>query len=877
MSPSVNTVRAIRRIGLSVVVVLVVLACLAGVGAYLAIRASLPDYTETVRIPGLSKTVTVYRDAQGVPQVYADSADDLFRAEGYLQATDRFWEMDFRRHVTAGRLSELFGSAQVETDKYIRTMGWRRVAEQELPLLKPETRHWLEAYSAGVNAWIKTHSGGAASLEYGVLRLQNSGYKIEAWTPVDSISWLKAMAWDLRSNMTDELDRARLLAAGLDTDQIRQLYPDYPYAEHPPILSSGALVNGTFRPSAKLPSATGGGGGAPTDPDAAQAATLRAALGSLDGRLGSMSVALQKIPQLLGLNGDGIGSNSWVVSGAHTTTGKPILENDPHLGPAMPSVWYQVGLHCTAKSAACPFDVAGFSFAGVPGVVIGHNTRVAWGFTNLNPDVTDLFLERVKGDSYERDGEMVPLAKRSERIKVAGGKDVVFTVRSSVHGPLLSDQDADLREIGAKPDVDASGTPTSKAGTANPAYAVALEWTALTPGHTADALFAIDEAADFAQFRAAAQLFAVPAQNMVYADVDGNIGYQAPGTIPIRGSGDGLYPAPGWNSTYDWVGTVPFQQMPYVENPPSGYIVTANQAPVADGAGPVLGYDWDYGYRSSRIADLLESTGRPVGVADMSAIEMDTRSGLAPALVPALTGLSLAKDGDSGRLDEARSLLAAWDYQESEGSAAAAYFNAVWRNLLSRTFDELPASLSPDGGGRWFEVVTALLKTPDSPWWDEKGTAKVERRDDVLKAAMRDALTELTKRLGNDPSKWRWGDLHTLTIQNQSLGTSGVGLVEWLFNRGPYGVGGGTSVVDATGWVPADGYEVTWVPSMRMIVDLDDLDRSRWVNLTGESGHAFSDHYTDQTELWRTGRTTPMRWQPETIQREARYVQKMHS
>lgn len=879
-----NAVRVARRVGLSLLAVLIVAACVLGTVGYFVIRASLPDYTGTVRVPGLDSTVRVYRDGRGVPQVYADNADDLFRAEGYLHAADRFWEMDYRRHVTAGRLAELFGAAQVETDKYIRTMGWRRTAEAELPLLNAETRRWLTEYAAGVNVWISENSGVSASLEYAVLKLRNSGYEIEPWTPVDSLSWLKAMAWDLRSNMSEELERARLLAAGLDVEQIRTLFPEYPYREHAPILSSGAVVDGVFSPTATLPGATAatpsrdvtrsaGGGGVPTEETGPDGAGVRAVLASMRGQLTGLGAGLDRLPELLGVNGDGIGSNSWVVAGSRTSTGKPLLANDPHLGPVMPSVWYQVGLHCTRPSAACPFDVAGFGFSGVPGVVIGHNAKIAWGFTNLAPDVADLFLERIRGESYERDGEMVPLVRRTERIKVAGGDDVTLTVRSTLHGPILSDQDADLREIGAKPGVDAAGVPTQKVGTASPAYAVALSWTALTPGRTADALFGLNTASNVAEFRAAATLLAAPAQNMIYADVEGNIGYQASGTIPIRGSGDGRFPVPGWNPSYDWVGTVPFKQMPYADNPPAGYLVTANQAPVADGAGPMLGYDWDYGYRSARITALLTSRAGRLTADDMSAIQLDTQSAIAPALVPALTSLRLPSGSE--RVDEARALLARWDYAQSEGSAAAAYFNAVWRHVLLRTFDELPADLPPDGGGRWFEVVGALLARPDASWWDSRDTASVETRDDILRAALGDALDELVDRLGDDPDDWRWGDLHTLTIRNQSLGKSGVSLIESLFNRGPYPVAGGSSTVDAAGWQPADGYDVTWVPSMRMVIDLAELDRSRWVNLTGESGHAFSAHYTDQTELWRTGRDAPMRWRPETIRREARYRQKL--
>jgi penicillin G amidase len=787
-------------------------------GGLWTVRASFPQYSGTLTLPGLSAPVTVYRDAYAIPQVYARTADDLFTAQGYLHAQERFWEMDFRRHLTAGRLAELFGAGEVRTDGYLRTMGWRRVAEQEWPLISPQSRRILQDYANGVNAWLATNSGSAASLEYAVLGLSGSGYPIARWDPVDSLAWLKAMAWDLRGNMTDEITRATLLADGLPRDRIEQLYPPYPYATHPPIVGSGTVHNGVFAPPA-----------APAVPRDA----LRAAEPVLQALAGLPDTSLP-----------GIGSNSWVIAGSHTTTGKPILANDPHLAPTMPGIWYQMGLHCS-----CEYNVEGFTFSGLPGVVIGHNARIAWGFTNLGADVTDLYLEKVDGDRYEVDGQWHPFEIRHETIGVAGGAPVPLTVRVTDNGPLLSDASDELTKIsGGK------------------GYGVALRWTALEPGHTADALFALDRAGTWGEFRAAAAQFDVPAQNMTYADVDGNIGYQAPGRIPVRGAGDGRWPAPGWDSAYDWRGYIPFDALPSELNPARGYVVTANQAVVDPRGYPyLLTEDWSYGYRSARIGTLIDQAtagGARVSVPDVERMQFDNANGFAAQLVPALLGTGVSVPGVD--------LLRHWDFQQRVDSAPAAYFNAVYRHLLARTFDELPATQRPDGDDRWWVVLVNLLGQPDSPWWDERSTATVEHRDDILAAALRDASAELTSSQGSDPARWRWGAVHTLTLRNQSLGKSGIAPIEWLFNHGPVGVAGGSSIVDATGWNPSAGYEVDAVPSMRMVVDLSTLDRSRWVELTGQSGHAFSAHYADQFELWRVGGNLPMRWDEATIRREAR-------
>ncbi|AWB91371.1 penicillin acylase family protein [Aeromicrobium chenweiae] len=825
----------VRRLLIVIAGLLSVLIVGVAIFSFVTVRKSFPDTKGEVQISGLKGEVEIKRDGKGIPQIYADTPEDLFLAQGYVHAQDRFYEMDFRRHVTSGRLAELVGDAALDTDKYVRTLGWRRVAEKEVALLDDSTLSLVKAYARGVNSYIDSRSGSELSLEYAVLGLTGPDYTPEPWSVVDSLAWIKAMAWDLRSNMTDEIDRV-LATQKLTVAQVEELYPGFPENHHTIVGDEGTVQDGAFVDEA--PTAAG---------------LARTAVASLKKAKSSA----EALPALLGI-GDGIGSNSWVVAGDHTATGKPILANDPHLAPSMPGIWYQVGLHCRVVSKACPYDVAGFSFSGLPGVVVGHNAKIAWGVTTMYADVADLYLERVEGDTYEYDGKQVPLETRRETFKIAGEKSQTITVRSTRHGPILSDLDEDAEDVGE------SAQKTATRGS----YEVALRWTALDPEPTIKAVFALGRAQDWDEFRAAAKLFTVPSQNLLYADVEGNIGYQSPGTIPIRKKGDGRWPVPGWDPSYGWKGSIPFDELPTVLNPDEGFIVTANNKVIGDQYPNLLGADTAAGYRSERIRDLLElrtqspGQGKGLGVEDMSRIQNDTYSANAARLVPQL----LKVDPGSRYYRQGQQTLTKWDFKQDADSPGAAYFNSVWRHLLKLTFqDELPEAVWPEGGERWFSVVSDILDRPGSHWWDNVSTPERETRDQILTQALRDARDELTMIQSRSPKQWRWGTMHKLELVNQTLGDSGIGLVNRLFNRGPYRVAGGSGIVNATSWDATEGYEVTAVPSMRMIVDLDDVDRSRWIQLTGASGHAFHDHYVDQQKLWSKGETLPWVFTPKAV------------
>jgi penicillin amidase len=830
---------------------IVILALVVGAGGMFYFKSYLPNTVAPKSFPqidgritltGLNGPVDVYRDKMGIPHIYATTQHDLFFAQGYVQAQDRFWQMDFWRHEGSGTLSEMFGKGQVETDAFLRTLGWRQVAEQEYTMLSPEAKAIADSFSDGVNAYINGRNPVELSLEYSILGLLTPSYKIEPWTPVNSLTWGKAMAWDLGGNMSDEIQRALLLKT-LSPEQVSELYPSYP-ADYPVIVPViGENVSNAESQKSKVASDF-------------QPSTLV---------LQSVADKFALLDNLLGPRGPDIGSNSWVISGKLTATGKPLLANDMHLGIQMPSIWYENSLHCLPKSDACPFDVTGFSFPGVPGVIAGHNDRIAWGYTNLGPDVQDLFIEKVNPDNpnqYEVEGKWVDFQTRKETIKVGGGDPVGITVRSTRHGPVISDTYGPISD---------NVTPTAlpfkdRAGIALPPnYVIALSWTALTPNSPFEAVWGFDQAQNWEQFRAAARMWTVPAQNLIYADVDGNIGYQTPGTIPIRKKGDGTLPAPGWTGEYDWTGFIPFDDLPYAYNPASGYIVAANNQANPRDYPYLITKDWDYGQRAARIVDMITNAPGKIDAAYIQSIHGDSKSLNAVALVPVLLSVKL-----DPKLAAVRDqYFANWDYQERADSVSATLFESFWTNLLTDTFaDDLPAANMPAGGGRWYVVMRNLIQQPDSPWWDDKTTTdKVETRNDIFAKAFGEAVKckECTDKLGSDISLWKWGDLHTATFRNLTLGESGIGLIENLFNRGPFATSGGKSIVDATGWTVGKSFEVDWLPSEREIVDLSNLNASLATHTTGQSGHAYSPHYDDMIPLWLNIKYAPMWWDQQSI------------
>ncbi|BAY87051.1 putative penicillin amidase [Calothrix parasitica NIES-267] len=827
------------------ILILVLVITLVGLATY-TIRKSFPQENGTIAIPGLEGEVKVLRDEWGIAQVYAASDHDLFLAQGYVTAQDRFWQMDFWRHIGTGRLSEMFGESQLEKDKFLRTMGWKKIAEREFAeTLDDSTKANLQAYAEGVNAYLEVHQGSALSLEYAVLKLLNRDYHPESWQPIDSILWGKVMAYDLSTNLGDEIERTILLKS-FPKSRVDELFPGYPEG-FPVILPD-------FKVAAKEPKQT--------QKNVENTNLLDSlAIQEITPELKSIAASVSGMEEILGATGMGVGSNSWVISGQRTATGKPILADDPHLAVQMPSIWYEIGLHCTTDiTANCPYNVTGFSFPGVPGIIVGHNNRIAWGVTNVMSDTMDLYIEKINPQNpnqYEMNGKWVDMQLVKEEIQVASQEPVSQVVRYTQHGPILSDVFSPLQKFDKNSSVEVPNN-----------YAVSLRWNALEPSRLIAATQEINRAQNWQDFRTAASKFEIAAQNLIYADVDGNIGYQMPGKTPIRKKGDGRYPVPGWDNQYEWQGYIDFEELPHSFNPQQGYIITANNAVVDESYPYIITKDWVRGYRAKRIDEIISHTKSPLSLADIELIQADNLDLNARDLMPILESISF----DDYRVENARQLLLNWDFKLKIESPESTIFETFWKKLLTLTFnDELPQDYRPDGSDRWYTVVKNLAAQPNNLWWDNRNTSEQENRDEIFKLAFVEAVEELENSLGSNPEKWNWGKLHQINFRNVTLGKSGVFLIEKLFNRGTYKAAGDGETVNANRWKANESsFEVTHIPSFRMILDLAKFDNSQAIHSTGQSGHAFNRHYTDMIESWRNVQYHSILWEDEKIDKKAK-------
>jgi penicillin G amidase len=847
-------VRAVRYASVGLVIVLLV-GLVAGTGALVWVTGrALPQTTGVLRIPGLEGTATIRRDVHGVVQIGASTSHDLFLAQGYAHAQERMWQMEVWRHISSGRLAELFGPGSIDDDRFIRTLGWRVAAERDIALLAPETRAVLDAYAAGVNAWLEDNRDQLG------LAFVVTGADPEPWTALDTLAWGKVQAWNLGGNMGSEIFRYLADARLGDPARTDELFPTREFG--PVVVPSDGRAE-PVDPSADT-----------TTQDAAAAPSLTA--DQIDawadvGLLGREALAVAGLDTADGglASRHAIGSNDWVVAPAMSTTGGALLANDPHLGISMPSVWYINGLHCAPVTAACPYDVTGVTFPGVPGVVLGHNARIAWGVTNVEPDVQDLVIETPDPGDPGRyigpGGTPRDFIARTERIEVNGGAPVDITVRETVHGPILNDVDDRLE-----------GAPL-----------MALRWTSISPDsgpdRTVESFLRLMVATDFTSFREALSGFVGPAQNFVYADVDGHIGYQLPGVIPTRSDPDdrGLRPVSGSDGSGEWTGRIPFEELPSALDPEDGWIVSANNA-VTDEAYPhFIGAEFDPGYRAERIIDLINDYGQDgLNVPEMSAIQNDTAPLRARDIVLAL--------GDSQPATPDGALLAAriadWDGACLVDSRGCAAYMAWEYRVLRQMFDDELGPLARDYVGStasWVALEQALAD-PTWSWWDDTTTPGVTETADVIVAAAMDAAGADLRAAFGDPDGWTWGRMHTATFQEATVGSSGIGPLEWYFNAGPVAVDGADGAIDASYYRLARGYPdpddpstepagmdqlftVTNLPSYRLVMDMSDLDGARIVITTGQSGLPFDRHYTDQIEPWRTGGTLPLPFTPAAI------------
>ena len=831
------------------VVVVVALAGGAGAVAWITNRA-MPQTTGTLRVEGLEAAVTVDRDASGFAHITARTPHDLFFAQGFVHASERMWQMEVWRRISAGRLSEIFGAGSLDQDRFIRTLGWRQAAERDLAALSSEGRAIVDAYVAGVNAWLDANRGNLG------LAFLVVGDEPEPWTALDALAWGKVQAWNLGGNMDAEIFRFLADQRLGDPARTDDLFPRrdgpviVPSADGPTVLGATDRAPAAADPgaTAAIPRLTEDQAAAWREVAALGGAVLR--LAGLDGSDGGLA------------SDHAIGSNDWVVGPSISSTGGALLANDPHLGISMPSVWFVNGLHCERVDQACPFDVAGVSFPGVPGVVLGHNARIAWGATNADPDVQDLVIETIDPADPARylgpDGTSLPFTVRTEQIAVSGGEPETIQVRETIHGPILNDVDKRLAD----------------------GPLMALRWSATLadagPDRTYEAILGLDTAANFEDFRAALSLYRAPSQNFVYADVDGHIGYQLPGYVPIRSDplDRGDRPVPGSTGDGEWLDPIPFAQLPWALDPTEGWIVTANNAVVDEAYPHFIGQEWDPGYRAERIIDLVNDHGQDgLTVPEMTDIQNDTAPLRARDIVPHLDEALPATADGMAIADR----IATWDGTCTIDSLGCAAYMAWEYRILRDVFDDDLGPLARDYVGTPISWVAleGLLAEPDARWWDDTTTPLAETADLIVLRAMDEAGAELRAALG-EPDGWTWGRLHTATFKEATIGTgSGIGPLEWYFNRGPVAAPGAAGAVSASYYRlrraypdPTDPefvplaidqlFTVTNLPSYRLAIDMSDLDGARIVITTGQSGQPFASHYDDQIESWRTGGTVPL-------------------
>ena len=801
------------------------------------VQRPAPQHEGELELPELDAAVEVLRDKHGIPHIYAQTEADLWRAQGFVHAQDRLWQMEMNRRVALGRLAELFGPVALDADRFSRIVGFRRAAELELAAQDEATTATLGHYCEGVNAYIRSRKGKLAA-EFNLLRRQP-----QEWSPLDILAFGKMMAWSLSINWESELIRLQL-AAKLDSTLAADLEPDYPATN--PTVAEGAGSEESLR------------------------------------MLHTAGLMLNEYEQLkawlpFGSQGMGQGSNGWAVSGEKTNSGRTILCNDPHLVMTMPGAWYEMHLSCPPPGASDHgVHVSGASFAGAPGIIIGHNEQIAWGMTNAFPDVQDVYIERphpqnVRGNPprFEYDGEWEEATVIREEIYLRNRtRPHVEKVVITRHGPLLSEL--------LKPQEGESGFPDDPVLTATP---LSLRWIGHQPGKVVRAILRINRAQSWQEFDASLADWSAPSQVFVFADYEGNIGYRMAGAVPVRRSGNGLVPAPGWSSSYEWDGLIPDDELPRLLNPTSGMIVTANNKITGDDYPHVLTFETMPGWRARRIEEMLGQKKR-LSLRDMEQIQLDQTSLYAEALTPLLTG----QLSDDPYVRVAVNMLQDWGYHMDQESAAALVFHYTLLHLLDLTFGQklgataegyLGKGSSPIFliNGFMLRAETRLLellqKEEDSPWYADAASGRRRTREELIETALKLAVARLRRDVNPTPRKWAWGRMHQIRYSH-TLGSAPI--LGWLFNRGPYPIGGDGTTPNQTAYMPELPPGLVQVQaSYRQILDVGNWDAAQGVTASGQSGHPVSRNYADQIPMWLEGAYHEMPWSRAAVEEAARH------
>lgn len=768
--------------------------------------SSLPQVSGRIALdsPLLTADVTITRDRYGIPHIRADSDSDAIFALGFVHWQDRAWQMDFQRRVAQGRLSEILGESTIENDKFLRTWGFQKSAQAAWKNLSPKSKKVVAAYTAGINASMAQNK---RALEFRILN-----YTPDPWTDVDSISWSKLMSFDLGGNYENEL-LALQIKRKLGRKYVSEYFPKYPknaltvlnsqnINKENTLEETGSQYNKDGQEAIKIADTV------ISESDLADDDSAKVDLTQISNQQASLIVdALQKniaAAKLLGLNKEeGKGSNNWVISGTRSLNGKPILANDPHLTLRSPMLWY------LADVKGKDLSVIGATIPGLPSVVIGRNEKIAWGVTNLGADVQDLYIlpNRVK------------LVGRSEVIKVKGQPDVIWQVRESEYGPIISDLGKEFR---------------------NAAPRVALRWAALTEEDTTmDAFVKLGYAKNWQEFRQSIELFTSPSQNFVYADTTGNIGYQSSGKIPVRSNWNGLIPLVRPNK-YNWDQMIPFDKMPYALNPREGMLITANNKVTPAGFEYRLTEDsqWEPRYRAERIKSLLTAKQKGWTVSDMQSLQMDASSNIWSELKPYLMNTRAENEMSAQALYRLRN----WNGKESLNSIEATLFEAWLEHMSKMGQDELNSEI-------YLSSAAIVNQIKNDGLLCKNAIKKYKNCVELLRGSLKDATSELSKLLGQNMKQWRYKKIHIATNPHHAFAK--VDKLSWLFNN-PVATAGGTHTLNASK-NHAGKYTQKVGPSYRQIINMAQPNQSVFIGSLGQSGNLLSANSKDQQEMWVKG------------------------
>ncbi|MEW6263844.1 MAG: penicillin acylase family protein [Thermodesulfobacteriota bacterium] len=773
---------------LAVLAALIVLV-LAGVGLF--ILTTRPSLDGEILLPGLKAKVEVIRDDWGVPHLFAEQRSDLHMALGYVMAQDRLFHMDFLRRVGRGRLAEILGPDLVETDHFLRVLNAMWPEERADKSVIGPYRQAVEEYAAGVNAFIRQ---GRLPLEFTIL-----GYKPEPWKVTDGIYVNLLMGWDLQTGWSDLLFFRLMHKVGLEMAE--EAIPVYP-----------------------------GGGPTIVPKEVTRLAGLLTSLYPLDK-------LAETVPVFTGQVG---GSNGWAIAGKKTTTGRPILCQDPHLGLTAPSIWYEA--HLQAED----LDVAGVMLPGLPVVVIGNNRRIAWGCTNVMLDDMDFYVEKLNPqnpDQYEYQGRWEQARVIQTEIKVKGGAPVTKKIRITRHGPIIND---------VQPGLD---------------QALAMRWTLNDGLGGAECFMDLNTAGNWEEFKSALKKYHGPAQNMPYADMDGNIGYYTAGRIPIRAAkADGLLPLTGWDGAHEWRGYVPFEENPHLFNPEQGFVVVANNQTAPEDYPHYISRYFVAKYRAARITDLIQAKPK-LSVADNVALQNDVYSLEAAEITPIILSAFQDRKNLEPEVAAALDYLRKWDFRADELSVASTLFHETQLRLMDGIFkDKLGQELyqqylkAPDLAVKGFQ---AIMHHEKSKWFEAGGG-----REQVIRRSLEAAVAGLKEKLGPDPSGWQWGRLHM--HRSGHVIFKDVKYLGALFNIGPYPLPGSKATVAPAAYPLGQPYITSHGASTREIIDFSNRDNDLRVISSGCSGQVFSRFYDNQNRMWRAGQYHPVLMDRDKVEKHAR-------